>query len=153
MIRALTSFQGLEHRAETIAEIEGVSFINDSKATNPGASRASMEGLCSGRSGVLIAGGDHKGADFSDLADAAVRHMHTVVLIGAASERISRALKGRIASLYATDLRAAVSAAAHLARRGEVVLLSPGCASFDMFDDYRHRGRVFRQAVEDLRVR
>ena len=153
MIRAMTSFHGLEHRAETIAEIEGVSFINDSKATNPGASRASIEGLCSGRSGVLIAGGEHKGADFSDLANTAVRHMHTVVLIGGASERINRALKGRIASLYATDLHAAVSAAARLARPGEVVLLSPGCASFDMFDDYRHRGRVFRQAVEELRVR
>ena len=153
MIRAMTSFHGLEHRAETIAEIEGVSFINDSKATNPGASRASIEGLCSGRSGVLIAGGEHKRADFSDLANTAVRHMHTVVLIGEASERINRALKGRIASLYATDLHAAVSAAARLARPGEVVLLSPGCASFDMFDDYRHRGRVFRQAVEELRVR
>ena len=103
--------------------------------------------------GLLIAGGDPKGADFSDLADAAARHMHTVVLIGAASERIKRALKGRIASLYATDLHAAESAAARLARPGEVVLLSPGCASFDMFDNYRHRGRVFRQAVEELRVR
>jgi UDP-N-acetylmuramoylalanine--D-glutamate ligase len=153
MVRALTSFRGLEHRAEVVAEIEGVTFINDSKATNPGASCASIEGLCSGRSGVLIAGGDPKGADFSELADAAARHMHTVVLIGAASEQIDRALNGRIASLYATDLHAAVSAAARLARPGEVVLLSPGCASFDMFDDYEHRGRVFRQAVDTRRIR
>ena len=147
---ALTNFEGLEHRAEYVTKAGGITFVNDSKATNPGASCASIEGLCGERSGVLIAGGESKGADFSELGQVASQHLHTVVLIGAASAEIGAAMGGGITTLYATDMRAAVFAAAKAAHAGDIVLLSPACASFDMYDNFEARGRAFRRAAKEL---
>ncbi len=124
-ITALKRFEGLEHRAEYVTQVRGITFINDSKATNPGASCATIEGLCRECSGVLIAGGEPKGADFSQLVEVATRHLHTVVLIGVAAAEIGEAMGREIATLYATDMRAAVSAAAQAARAGDIVLCRP----------------------------
>ena len=150
LVHALTSFPGLEHRAERVAEHGGITYINDSKATNSGAACATIKGLCQGKTGVLIAGGEAKESDFSEFADTVVAHLHTIVLIGRAAPLLAQAIGGRIATVYATDMRAAVSAAADAARSGELVLLSPACASFDMFANYSARGAAFRAAVHDL---
>ena len=149
-ISALGQFEGLEHRAEHVSSFGGITFINDSKATNPGASCATIEGLSGDRTGVLIAGGISKGADFSEFAKVACRNLHTVVLIGKAAAEISEAIGNRITTLYATDMRGAVCAAAKAAQAGDIVLLSPACASFDMYENFEDRGRAFRQAVKGL---
>jgi UDP-N-acetylmuramoylalanine--D-glutamate ligase len=149
-IRALANFEGLEHRAEYVTNVGGVTYINDSKATNPGASCATINGLCGDRTGVLIAGGESKGADFTALSRVANKHLHTVVLIGAAAAQIGEVMGMGISILYATDMRAAVSAAANAARAGDIVLLSPACASFDMYENFEARGRAFRHAVKEL---
>ena len=147
LLAALASFEGLDHRAQPVAVIDGVLYINDSKATNSGAACASIRGLCQGRSGVLIAGGEPKETEFSEFADTLVEFMHTAVLIGRAAAQFERAIGGRIPTLFATDMRGAVAAAAGAARAGEIVLLSPACASFDMFANYAARGVAFRDAV------
>ena len=147
LLTALASFTGLEHRAQLVATLNGVDYINDSKATNSGAACATIRGLCHGRSGVLIAGGEPKEPDFSEFADTVVAHMHTVVLIGRAAAQFARVIDGRITIVMATDMRSAVSAAAAAARQGELVLLSPACASFDMFANYAARGAAFCDAV------
>ena len=144
---ALASFTGLEHRAQLVATVDGVAYINDSKATNSGAACATIRGLCHDRSGVLIAGGEPKEPNFSEFADTVVAHMHTVVLIGRAAAQFASAIGGRIPTLLATDMRGAVTAAAAAARSGDMVLLSPACASFDMFANYAARGVAFRDAV------
>ena len=147
LLTALSSFTGLEHRAQLVATLAGVEYINDSKATNSGAACATIRGLCHRRSGVLIAGGEPKETDFSEFADTVVAHMHTVVLIGRATTQFECAIDGRITTLKAGDMRAAVDAAAAAARQGDLVLLSPACASFDMFDNYAARGAAFCDAV------
>lgn len=149
-VAALRAFSGLEHRAETVATVRDVTFINDSKATNSGAAIAAIEGLCEARSGVLIAGGEAKEPDLAAFADSVVRHMHAVVLIGRDGARIAQAIGGRIPTSFADDMTAAVRAAAAAARPGDLVLLAPACASFDMFSDYTARGRAFRAAVRAL---
>jgi UDP-N-acetylmuramoylalanine--D-glutamate ligase len=147
LIAALESFTGLDHRAQLVATIDGVSFINDSKATNSGAACATIRGLCHDRSGVLIAGGEPKEPDFTEFADTVVAHMRAVVLIGRAAAQFAAAIGGRIPTLFATDMRGAVAAAAGAAQAGDLVLLSPACASFDMFANYAARGSAFRDAV------
>ena len=147
LLTALASFPGLEHRAQLVATVDGVDYINDSKATNSGAACATIRGLCHGRSGVLIAGGEPKEPDFSEFADTVVAHMHTAVLIGHAAAQFARAIDGRITTVVASDMRGAVSAAAAAAREGDLVLLSPACASFDMFTNYAARGAAFCAAV------
>lgn len=146
-LQALAAFNGLEHRAETVAEAGGITWINDSKATNSGAACAAITGLCHARSGIIIAGGEPKGAEFTEFAALVVRHMRGAVLIGRAAQAIAQAIAGRIPTVFATDMPGAVAAAAALARPGDIVLLAPACASFDMFDDYTDRGRRFRAAV------
>lgn len=147
LIAALESFTGLEHRAQLVATIAEVRYINDSKATNSGAACATIRGLCHQHGGVLIAGGEPKEPDFSEFADTVVAHMHTVVLIGRAAPQFAAAIGARIPTLFATDMRAAVAAAAGAARPGDMVLLSPACASFDMYANYAARGHAFRDAV------
>ena len=147
LLTALANFTGLEHRAQLVATIDNVRYINDSKATNSGAACATIRGLCHDHGGVLIAGGEPKESDFSEFAATVVAHMHTVVLIGRAAAQFAAAIDGRIATLFATDMRGAVAAAAGAARPGEMVLLSPACASFDMFANYAARGLAFRDAV------
>jgi len=151
IIEALKNFEGLEHRAEYVATIGGITFINDSKATNPGASCAAIEGLCAERRGVLIAGGESKGSDFREFSKVVCRYMHTIVLLGTAATAIAESIGNRIPTLHATDMRAAVLVARKAAQMGEIVLLSPACASFDMYENFEARGRAFRQAVNEFK--
>ncbi|HEX6829645.1 MAG TPA: UDP-N-acetylmuramoyl-L-alanine--D-glutamate ligase, partial [Burkholderiales bacterium] len=149
LVAALREFRGLPHRVERVAEIDGVEYYDDSKGTNVGATVAALEGL--GRRVVLIAGGDGKGQDFSPLAPAVLRHARAVVLIGRDAGRIAAALNnGRVPLHHAASLEQAVELAAGLARPGDAVLLSPACASFDMFRNYAHRAEVFVAAVRAL---
>ncbi|WP_341678213.1 UDP-N-acetylmuramoyl-L-alanine--D-glutamate ligase [Niveibacterium sp. SC-1] len=150
MCAALASFRGLPHRVEPVARREdGVVFIDDSKGTNVGATVAALKGL--GRKVVLIAGGDGKGQDFTPLAEVFSRHARAVVLIGRDAQRIADAVAGCGVPLhFAADMQAAVEEANRLAMAGDVVLLSPACASLDMFRNYAHRAEVFCGAVRSL---
>jgi len=150
MVSALKKFSGLPHRCEWVATIDGIDWINDSKGTNPGATIAAIEGLAAGNDLVLIAGGDGKGADFSLLAESVAGRVHTAVLIGRDANRLAASLQDMTRICYATSLEAAVATAAKLALPDNKVLLSPACASLDMFRDYQHRGEIFRQAVKRL---
>lgn len=143
----LSQFSGLEHRLEPVAEINGVKFINDSKATNVGALIRSLQSF--EVPVILIAGGKDKGADYSPLADVIKRKARLVILIGQAREKISQALAG-LEPLAADSLEAAVELAYAQAQPGDVVLLSPACASFDMFENFEQRGKLFKQAVSWL---
>lgn len=149
-VDALRHFEGLPHRAQRIAELDGVAYYNDSKGTNVGATVAALSGI--GRPVVLIAGGEGKGQDFAPLAPVIAQHARAVVLIGRDAGRIEQALKATSIPLErAGDMMQAVATAQRAARQGDAVLLSPACASFDMFRDYRHRGEAFIAAVDALR--
>lgn len=145
---ALRAFAPLEHRLERVAEVDGVTYVNDSKATNVDSVSFALRSY--DRPIVLIAGGKDKGADFSVLADLVASRVKRVVLIGDAAPKIEAALGGAAPMERAGSLRAAVRAAAGAASRGDVVLLSPACASFDMFRDYEDRGRQFKAEVASL---
>ncbi len=149
-LSVLRTFPGLAHRSELVGERDGVRWYDDSKGTNPGATVAALEGLvpdgATGRA-VLIAGGEGKGADFASLRPAVTRAARAVVLIGRDASLIERELSGSVPLCHAADMADAVRQAADLTRPGDCVLLSPACASFDMFDNYAHRGRVFAEAV------
>ncbi len=148
MLQVLSEFQGLPHRTQWVAGTGGVSWFNDSKATNVGAALAAIQGFDGPL--VLLAGGQGKGADFSELAAGLDARVKAVVLLGEAAEEIEIALQGRIPTQHASDMFDAVRQAAALAVSGDTVLLSPACASFDMFRDYRQRGEIFMQAVREL---
>ena len=145
----LRSFAGLPHRLQRIAERRGVAWYDDSKGTNVGATVAALRGL--GLPAWLIAGGDGKGQDFAPLAPAVGAHARGVLLIGRDAPLLERALAASGVPLQRCEtLEDAVQRAAQLARPGEAVLLSPACASFDMFRDYRQRGEAYAQAVAAL---
>ncbi len=147
LVATLKAFRGLPHRVEKVAErADGVSYYDDSKGTNVGATVAALEGLrCKV---VLIAGGDGKGQDFSPLKDAFARYARAVVLIGRDAGAIEAAVAGcGVELLHAADMDAAVLLADARAQAGDVVLLSPACASLDMFRNYAHRAQVFIDAV------
>jgi len=148
MLAELRSFTGLPHRSQWIAEVKGVAYIDDSKGTNVGATLAAV----AGHEGplVLIAGGDGKNQDFTPLAAACQGKVRHVVLIGRDAALIAAALAGACTTEVSATLPQAVQAAARAARPGDTVLLSPACASFDMFRDYAHRGAVFAEAVQEL---
>jgi len=145
------SFKSAPHRCTKIAEVAGVSFIDDSKATNIGATEAALQGLAGSLKGklILIAGGDAKGADLSELAPVFSAHVDVVIALGKDGQVLSD-----IAShgFYVESLEQAVQQAFSLAEPGDTVLLSPACASLDMFKNYQHRAEVFQQAVEELSV-
>ncbi|MBK8161951.1 MAG: UDP-N-acetylmuramoyl-L-alanine--D-glutamate ligase [Gammaproteobacteria bacterium] len=147
-LAALRAFTGLPHRMQMVGERRGVRWFNDSKGTNVGATLAALGGL-PGRV-VLIAGGLGKGQDFSPLRDLAAAKARAVVLIGRDAPLIEAALHNVASIHYAGDMREAVARAAALARAGDSVLLSPACASFDMFKGYEDRGRRFVAAFEEL---
>ena len=149
-VNAVSRFTGLPHRCEWVNDIDGVRFYNDSKGTNVGATVAAIAGLASANKNiVLIAGGDGKGADFTMLADSIYQHVKHMVLIGRDANRIAEACH-LSAATFASSMQLAVQRAAEIAEAGDVVLLSPACASFDMFTGYDDRGRQFCQAVELL---
>jgi UDP-N-acetylmuramoylalanine--D-glutamate ligase len=148
MLEGLEHFPGLPHRMQSVETIKGVTWINDSKATNVGACVAALQGL-SGEV-VLIAGGDGKGADFNALKEVVRDRARAVVLIGRDADLLDAHLGSEVTSIKAQDLRRAVELSAGLARPGDTVLLSPACASLDQFSGYEERGRVFEQAVREL---
>ncbi|HZW25027.1 MAG TPA: UDP-N-acetylmuramoyl-L-alanine--D-glutamate ligase [Gallionella sp.] len=149
LVQALREFKGLPHRVERVAEIDGVVYYDDSKGTNVGATEAALKGL--GRKAVVILGGEGKGQDFSPLNPAVAQHARAAVLIGRDAPIIEAALQGCGVPLQrAADMNDAVRKSARLAQRGDAVLLSPACASFDMFRNYAHRAEVFVEAVHDL---
>ncbi len=149
---AIREFRGLPHRAERVAAARGVVFYDDSKGTNVGATVAALEGM-RGKV-VLIAGGDGKGQDFSPLAPAVREHARAVVLIGRDAPAVEAAIApAGVPCTREATMEAAVEAAFRLAAPGDAVLLSPACASFDMFASYRHRGEVFAAAARALAAR
>jgi len=148
MLAELREFPGLEHRTQWVAEVGGVRYVNDSKGTNVGATLAAVSGMPGTL--VIIAGGDGKGQDFGPLATAFRGKVRHVVLIGRDAPAIAAVLEGVCPLSHAATLEAAVRSAARAARPGDTVLLSPACASLDMFRDYTQRGRVFEQAVREL---
>ena len=150
LLQALREFKGLPHRVELVGEAQGVRWYDDSKGTNVGSTVAALAGLAHGGTKVvLIAGGEGKGQDFSPLKNAVARSARALVLIGRDARLIEAAVAGAsIPVLRAASMEAAVALAGESAQSGDAVLLSPACASFDMFRDYKHRGEVFRLAVE-----
>ncbi len=150
-ILGLRSFKGLPHRVEKIAEIAGITYYDDSKGTNVGATEAALKGL--GQPAVVILGGIGKGQDFTPLRVAVQAHARAVVLIGEDAEVIALALQGAgVEMLRASDMVDAVQQASRKAKSGDAVLLSPACASFDMFRNYEHRAQVFIAAVKELQA-
>jgi UDP-N-acetylmuramoylalanine--D-glutamate ligase len=149
LLHGLREYRGEPHRVELIASIEGVDYVDDSKGTNVGATVAALDGLA--QRAVLIAGGDGKGQDFEPLAAPVARWCRAVMLIGRDAPQIRAALADTGITLtdHAT-LEDATRAASALAQPGDAVLLSPACASFDMFKGYAHRAAVFRSTVEDI---
>jgi UDP-N-acetylmuramoylalanine--D-glutamate ligase len=147
-VQTLREFPGLAHRSQWVADVNGVRYIDDSKGTNVGATLAAVAGMPG--SLVVIAGGQGKGQDFAPLAPAFRSKVRHVVLLGQDAKLIAAALEGVATVEFATDMQDAVKMSAHAARGGETVLLSPACASLDMFRDYAHRGDVFAAAVRGL---
>jgi UDP-N-acetylmuramoylalanine--D-glutamate ligase len=148
LAEVLREFPGLEHRMEFVRELDGVQYINDSKGTNVGAVARSIEGFKEPI--VLIAGGRDKAGDFAQLRSLVKERVKTLVLIGEASGKMKTALGDLTKTVFASDLKEAVILARDSARRGDVVLLSPACASFDMFRDFEHRGKEFKSIVMGL---
>jgi UDP-N-acetylmuramoylalanine--D-glutamate ligase len=148
MLEELATFPGLPHRSQWVADVHGVAYINDSKGTNVGATIAAVSGMQGPL--VMIAGGDGKNQDFSALADVFRGKVRHTVLIGRDAAAVAAALRGVCTLETCATLEEAVRAAAKAAQPGDTVLLSPACASLDMFRDYTHRGAVFAQAVKEL---
>ena len=146
--QVLAAFRGLPHRLEFVADLKGVSFYDDSKGTNVGAVATSLAHF--DRPVILIAGGRDKDSDFSLLNDLIAARVKALVLLGETRERLARVWQGLAPIYLADDMADAVAQAWSLARPGEVVLLSPACASFDMFRDYAHRGQTFQNLVREL---
>jgi UDP-N-acetylmuramoylalanine--D-glutamate ligase len=150
MLQALREFGGLPHRTQWIANKQNVDWYNDSKGTNVGATLAAIEGLVAKNKIILIAGGIAKDADFSLLKKSVKEKVRLVVLIGRDAPQIEQALQGVVPVMYAKDMNDAIHISADLAHIGDSVLLSPACASFDMFRGFEHRGEVFAEAVGSL---
>jgi UDP-N-acetylmuramoylalanine--D-glutamate ligase len=145
MQRAVEGFTGLEHTLERVGELDGVRFINDSKATNVAAARRAIETFDGGV--VAIMGGRYKGGEFADLRSAVGARADAIVTIGEAGDQIREALGPVVPVQHAASMAAAVRQAFALAKPGGVVLLAPACSSFDMFADYAARGRAFKEEV------
>ncbi len=152
MIDVLKHFQGLPHRAQWVRTLDGVDWINDSKGTNIGATCSAISGIGGSMQGkiVLIAGGQGKGADFTELQKPIAEHVRTLVLIGIDADKMEQALQSVVPVVRASSLEEAVRVAHQQAKSGDVVMLSPACASQDMFRDFNDRGQVFVSAVGAL---
>ncbi len=151
MRRTVAGFSGVEHRLEFCGELDGVGFYNDSKATNVDAAIKSLEAFPGGV--TVILGGKDKGSDFTPLRRLVEERCRAVILIGAATAKIGAALAGTRPLHQVETMAEAVRRGLELSRPGDTVLLAPACASFDMFENYEHRGRVFKQEVRELLAR
>jgi UDP-N-acetylmuramoylalanine--D-glutamate ligase len=147
-VAAAQEFAGLAHRSQLVAEINGVRWVNDSKGTNVGAAAAALAGMEAPV--IWIAGGEGKDADFRELKAIVAERVRAAVLIGRDAKLIEAALDGVVPVHHAASMEDAVSQSSALAQRGDIVLLSPACASFDMFNNYEHRGDVFARCVREL---
>lgn len=145
----IRNFKGVEHRIEFVAEINGVKFYNDSKATNVDSTIKSLEAFA--RNVIVILGGKDKDSDYTLLAPLVRERVKQIVLIGAASDKIAAQLAGTQPMVRAASMKDAVHRAIASAHPGDIILLAPACASFDMFDNYEHRGRVFKDIVQEIK--
>jgi UDP-N-acetylmuramoylalanine--D-glutamate ligase len=146
--QAVRSFAGVEHRLEFVAEIAGVRYYNDSKATNVDATLKALDAF-PGRI-LIILGGKDKGSDYTVLQKPLREKAILALLIGAAADKIEKQITGSVAIEQASTLDRAVEIAAHAAQPGDIVLLAPACASFDQFQNHEQRGRVFKELVQQL---
>jgi len=147
----IRSFKGVEHRIEFVAELQGVRYYNDSKATNVDATRKALDSF-PGRV-VVILGGQDKDSDYTQLRTALREKAIVALLIGAAAGKIEKQIEGSVAIQRAGTLEDAVDRAFHMAHSGDIVLLAPACASFDQFQNYEHRGRAFKELIRHLEKR
>ena len=152
MIATLREFAGLPHRCQLVRSLRGVDYYNDSKGTNVGATLVAIQAIAERTRGelVLIAGGVGKDQDFSPLLPSLDRFVKRVILIGKDADKLAAVIGSAVDIMRASTMEEAVAEAAESANSGDAVLLSPACASYDMFKDFAHRGRVFAAAVEAL---
>lgn len=150
MVRALKTYPGLPHRCRLVKEINNVRWFNDSKATNVGACVAAIEGLADSGKMILIAGGVGKDQDFSELTAVLKSHVREIIVLGHDAELIAKEAPAEVTVHRVATLKEAVSVAYQVARAGEIVLLSPACASFDMFSGYAERGEKFETLVREI---
>lgn len=149
IVEGLSSFKGVPHRLEHCGEVNGVLYINDSKATNVNSTWYALESM--NRPVIWMAGGTDKGNQYDELFDLAAEKVKALICMGVDNEKLLKAFGGRIPMIESTDsMQAALSAARRIASPGDVVLLSPACASFDLFKNYEHRGDLFRQMVSEI---
>jgi UDP-N-acetylmuramoylalanine--D-glutamate ligase len=144
----LKTFKGVEHRLEFVREVEGIKYYNDSKGTNVDSVWYALQSF--GEPIVLLLGGRDKGNDYSRLHELVKRGVKAIVAIGESADTVEQAFRGMTVVTKATSMKEAVSRAKFLAQPGDVVLLSPACSSFDWFDNYEHRGKVFKELVHEL---
>jgi UDP-N-acetylmuramoylalanine--D-glutamate ligase len=144
----LKNFKGVEHRLEFVREVRGIAYVNDSKATNVDSVWYALQSF--DKPIVLFLGGRDKGNDYSRLVDLVRKNVRTVVAIGESADKVVKAFTGVVPVVVAGTMKDAVAMASRTASRGDVVLLSPACASFDWFDNYEHRGKIFKQLVMEL---
>jgi UDP-N-acetylmuramoylalanine--D-glutamate ligase len=145
IIEALKSFKGVEHRLELVREIEGVKFINDSKATNVDSVLVALKSF--DEPIFLILGGQDKGNDYSMIENLVIEKVKKIYAIGSSAEKVFNYFHSKVKTEIKKDFDEVINTALSEARDGDVVLLSPACASFDMFDNYEHRGKIFKQIV------
>jgi UDP-N-acetylmuramoylalanine--D-glutamate ligase len=146
---SLADFQGVEHRLEPVITVCGINFINDSKATNVNSTWYAIE--CMEKNLVWIVGGIDKGNDYSELFDVVKKKVKAIICLGKDNKKIVEAFSDKVATIVETSsMEEAVRSSYYLAKKGETVLLSPACASFDLFKNYEDRGRQFKEAVRNL---
>lgn len=150
MLQSLSEYRGLPHRCQLVAKRKGIRWVNDSKATNVGACLAAIEGLATNKNIILIAGGVAKNQEFSTLTPVLTRHVKTVLLLGQDAKLIAQSIPDDVMQYECQDMAAALKRAESEAVKGDIVLLSPACASFDMYDSYAERGNSFIHEVEVL---
>lgn len=150
VLSVLRSFAGLQHRCQKVFEYAGVAWINDSKATNVAAAYAAINSLSNNKNIILIAGGDSKGADFTKLQKVAYSSLKAVITLGQDGHKVCQLLCSTVSSYVVNSICTAVEVAASIATEGDIVLLSPACASYDMFDDYQMRGKAFVNAIKKV---
>ena len=148
ILNSFKSFPGVEHRLESVRTIKGVEYINDSKATNVDSVWYALRSF--DKPIILILGGKDKGNDYSRLKDLVVEHVKKIYAIGSSADKISEFFKDHVKVEIVNSLELTVQKSINDAAEGDVVLLSPACASFDMFENYEHRGKVFKEAVVSL---
>lgn len=148
IIKALQTFEGVEHRLELVREIDGIKFVNDSKATNVDSVWYALKSF--EEPILLILGGQDKGNDYEQIKDLVLKHVYKIYAIGSSAEKIFSFFHSLVKVEIKESLKDVITSAINEAREGDVVLLSPACASFDMFDNYEHRGKIFKELVNSL---